>query len=33
MSVRLETGFTKRFLKKFGHLESYSEELAGLFFL
>jgi hypothetical protein len=33
MSVRLKTGFTKRFLEKFGHLESHAEELSGLFFL
>jgi hypothetical protein len=33
VSVRLEAGLTKRFLKKLGHFKSHAEELPGLFLL
>lgn len=33
VSVRLETRFTERLLKEFGHLKPYAEELAGFLLL
>ena len=33
VGIRLETGFTKRLLKEFGHLKPHAKELTRLFFL